>query len=148
VMIRRASPGRAMPKTNSNSDRTDGVVWRTMASAPSSTSVMKTRQAAKIAELRQALIAQGFVSLSQQAAALGLSRSTTWHLLKGNHKSSGLSATVVRRMLKSPQIPPDAKLIIEDYVQEKLAGAYGHKKSRVRVFRAQLGQIDDMPIIG
>jgi hypothetical protein len=148
VMIRRSPPDRALPTTNANSLQTEGLAWQRTWPAPSSSSIMKTKQLAKIAELRQALLIQGFISVSQQAAALGLSRSTTWHLLKGSHKSSGLSATVLTRMLTSPQMPPEAKRIIEDYVQEKMAGAYGHKTSRVRVFRARLGRIDDVSTTG
>src|SRR3954463_1599409 len=83
----------------------------------SATSSAKARQAAKIKELRVVLLAAGFVSLGRQAAALGLSRSTTWHVLCGNHKSSGLSASVIERMLSFPSLPPEARKVIEEYLQ-------------------------------
>ena len=60
--------------------------------------MMKGRQTLKIRELGDALISEGFVTLDEQALALGLCRSTTWTILKANHKSSGLSATVINRM--------------------------------------------------
>jgi predicted DNA-binding transcriptional regulator AlpA len=99
---------------------------------------MKARQCAKIAELREALLDAGLMSLDQQAAALGLSRSTAWALLKSSHKASGLSASTIRRMLNSPALPPNARHVIQDYVERKSIGTYGHREHRLRMFRAQL----------
>ena len=99
---------------------------------------MKAMQSAKIRELRQALVDAGVLTLDQQAKSLGVSRSTAWAVLKGNHKSSGLSATLINRMLASPQLPGSARKIILEYVEEKSAGAYGHGKERLRQFRARL----------
>ena len=98
-------------------------------------STRKALQSAKIRELRQALVARGFSTLSQQAMALGLSRSTAWSVLKGNHKGSGLSAATIKRMLASPQIPAAAKKILLEYIEQKCAGAYGHSQERVREFK-------------
>ena len=56
---------------------------------PASLTYMKARQCAKIAELRMVLINAGLVSLDASANALGLSRSTTWAVLKSNYKASG-----------------------------------------------------------
>src|SRR4051794_21710958 len=85
---------------------------------------MKARQSAKIAELRQILLQAGYHSLGKQASVLGLSRSTTWAVLQANHKSSGLSGCVIKRMLRSPGLPPSAKLWLEEYIAQKLAGSY------------------------
>ena len=101
---------------------------------------MRAKQAAKIRELRQVLVNAGFSVLDQQAVALGLSRSTAWAVLKGNHKSSGLSATLINRMLTSPKLPPSARAVLIEYVEEKSAGAYGHNKDRLRIFRAQCAE--------
>jgi predicted DNA-binding transcriptional regulator AlpA len=99
---------------------------------------MKARQCAKIGELREALLDAGLMSLDQQAAALGLSRSTAWALLKSTHKASGLSASTIRRMLNSPALPPKARRVVEDYVERKSSGTYGHREHRLRMFRARL----------
>ena len=99
---------------------------------------MRASQVSKIRELRQALIRAGLVSLDQQAAALGLSRSTTWAVLKGNHKCSGLRAALIARMWAAPHLPPAAKRILADYVVEKSHGAYGHSDVIRRRFVAQL----------
>jgi hypothetical protein len=96
----------------------------------------KTRQTTKIRELGPALAADGFVTLDEQARALGLSRSTTWTVLKGNHKASGLSPATINRMLSSPALPPRARVILLTYVEEKLAGLYGHNKIQLRRFAA------------
>jgi hypothetical protein len=99
---------------------------------------MKARQCAKIAELRRVLLAAGYYTLNRQAIALGLSRSTTWAILQANHKSSGLSGSLIKRMLRSRELPPAARQWIEEYVAEKLTGAYGHKRNRLDIFRAQV----------
>ena len=60
-------------------------------------------------------------------------------MLHGDHKATGLSAITIKRMLASPDLPPAARRIIEEYTQEKLLGAYGHSKAGLRHFRALLG---------
>jgi predicted DNA-binding transcriptional regulator AlpA len=99
---------------------------------------MKVRQANKIREIGRALIEVGFVTLDLQARALGLSRSTTWTILKANHKSSGLSAAIIVRMLARPGLPPPVKLKILEYIKEKNAGHYGDSTTRLRKFTARL----------
>ena len=53
----------------------------------------KARQAAKLTGLREALIAAGCDTIAEQAAVLGLLRSTTWALLNSD-KRAGPSAGV------------------------------------------------------
>ena len=114
---------------------------RRPSSQPSSTLVVadvKARQASKIRQLGNALVTAGLLTLDQQAAALGLSRSTTWTILKANHKASGLSATIINRMLASPRLPLCARSIILEYVAAKAAGAYGGSKAQRCRFAARL----------
>ena len=59
----------------------------------------RARQWAKIREITESLRLAGFQSLDEQAEAIGLSRSTTWSILKGLHKNSGLSTTTIFRVL-------------------------------------------------
>jgi hypothetical protein len=99
---------------------------------------MKAQQRCKIEELRQALVQAGAMSLDQQAAVLGLSRSTTWSMLRAIHKNSGLSASIINRMLASPQLPASVRHRIFEYVQERMAGRYGHSERRRREFAASL----------
>ena len=47
-----------------------------------SRSARTARQLRKIAELKVALIREGYLTLDAQAAALGLGRSTTWNILR------------------------------------------------------------------
>jgi hypothetical protein len=94
------------------------------------------RQATRIGELGGALVADGLVTLDDQARALGLSRSTAWAVLKANHKATGLTAATIDRMLSSPELPPRARATILTYVEEKLAGLYGHNKTQLRGFAA------------
>ena len=69
---------------------------------------------------------------------MGLSRSTTWNLLKGKHKTSGLSAKIISRMLAAPRLPSSARAKVLEYVAEKTAGFYGDGKLRIDKFKAQL----------
>jgi hypothetical protein len=105
---------------------------------PSCVSQMKARQSASIAEIREALIAAGFDTLTKQAAVLRLSKSTAWAILQAQHKSSGLSASVINRILRSQELPQNARRAIEEYVHQKLLGAYGHTTSALMQFRRQL----------
>src|SRR5262245_40267150 len=80
---------------------------------------LKDRQCRKIRQLKDALVESGFTALDEQALALGLSRSSTWALLRGTHKASGLSAAIISRMLNSPLLPPLARATIVEYIEEK-----------------------------
>jgi predicted DNA-binding transcriptional regulator AlpA len=99
---------------------------------------LKARQSAKIGELRDALMAAGLLTLDQQAKALGLSRSTTWTILRANHKASGLSASIINRMLASSQLPPLVRAKVLEYIAERAAGLHGHNKLQLRRFTARL----------
>jgi hypothetical protein len=98
---------------------------------------MKARQSTKIREIGEALAAAGFTALDEQSKVLGLCRSTTWTLLEGNHKSSGLSASIINRMMASPLLPPPVRAKILEYIAEKAAGHYGDNQIRLRRFMAR-----------
>ena len=42
----------------------------------------------------------------------------------------------INRMLSSPELPPRARVAILTYIEEKLAGLYGHNKKQLRRFAA------------
>ena len=104
----------------------------------STTGAMKACQTAKIKELGTALLAAGFGTIDEQAKALGLSRSTAWTILKANHKSSGLSAAVINRILAAAQLPPAVRRTVLDYVKAKAAGHYGGSIAQRRRFLVRL----------
>jgi hypothetical protein len=95
---------------------------------------LKARQSAKIRELKQVLVNGGIATLDEQAKALALSRSTTWTILKGIHKGSGLSATIINRILASRQLPAPVRAKVLEYIEEKVAGCYGHSGTLRRRF--------------
>ena len=99
---------------------------------------LKTQQRAKIEEFRAAVVRSGSLTLQQQAHALGLSRSTAWSVLRASHKNSGISASVITRMLASSHLPIAARQRLLEYVQDKIAGVYGHTDRRRRKFAANL----------
>ena len=89
---------------------------------------LKARQAAKVREIGEALVTAGYDNLDDQATALGLSRSTTWTIIKGTHKGSGLTAATLNRMLSAPDLHPLVRQKILEYIEEKYAGRYGGTK--------------------
>ena len=101
----------------------------------------KARQAIRIKELGASLIASGLVTLDEQARALGLSRSSAWAVLKANHKATGLAAATINRMFSSPELPPHVRATILTYIEEKLAGLYGHNKTQLRRFAAGIRSV-------
>ena len=96
----------------------------------------KERQALKLAEIREALVAAGYDTTAKQAAVLGVCRSTAWVLLNRD-KRAGPSAKVIKRILLSPQVPKKVRLKVEQYVEDKIRGRYGHSKQRTQWFGDQ-----------
>jgi hypothetical protein len=121
-----------------NGDSATIVFGRAAAQLRTPIMAMRARQTQRIRDIRAALIDSGFVSLDQQAAALGLSRSTTWAILQGNHKCTGLRAALVARMLASPRLPRAARTTLLNYIHQKSQGAYGHNDLQCQRFIAQL----------
>jgi hypothetical protein len=115
-------------------------------------SKLKLRQRFKIAEIRLALIETGHVALDEQATAIGLSRSTAWSVLHPRHKSSGLSARTISRILRSPRLPSVVHQRMLEYMQEKSEGQYGHTERRRRQFAecllAELAERIKFPVEG
>jgi hypothetical protein len=98
----------------------------------------KTKQASKIAAIRETLNCCGYDTLNKQAEILRLSRSTAWHLLNGTYKASGLSAGMIKRILSSPTLPDRTREVVQEYVREKLSGMYGHNGVQLKRFRTHL----------
>jgi hypothetical protein len=96
----------------------------------------KAKQASKLAEIREVLIAAGYHTTAEQAFALGVNRSTAWALLNRD-KRAGPSSVVLKRILSSPNLPPAARLKAVEYINEKIGGGYGHHKDTVREFGKQ-----------
>ena len=94
----------------------------------------QARLASKLAQIRTALIEAGCDTISKQAKAFGLRRSTTWALLNQDTRA-GPSAKVVKRILSSPVLPAGARRQVEQYIKEKSRGRYGHSEHRTRAFR-------------
>ena len=114
------------------------VSGRAASQARTPITALRARQTQRIRDIRATLIGRGFVSLDEQAAALGLSRSTTWAVLQGNHKCTGLRAALVARMLASPKLPLATRATLLNYIHEKSQGAYGHNYLQRQRFIAQL----------
>src|ERR1700716_1963604 len=101
---------------------------------------LRERQTFRIKEPAETLEAGGFVSLDKKANALGLSRSTTWTILKAKHKNYGLSAAILNRVLRKPNLNSRVRAKIMEYIQEKAAGSYGHNDTQLHRFMRRLGR--------
>jgi hypothetical protein len=99
---------------------------------------MKARQSSKIRELAEAVEAAGFLTLDEQAKVLGVPRSTAWTIRRASHKASGLSASIINRMLAAPELPLVVRAKIIEYIHEKATGVYGGSQSQRRRFAARL----------
>jgi len=96
----------------------------------------KEKQALKLAEIREVLVTAGYNTTAKQAAVLGVGRSTAWWLL--NHdRGYGPSPKVIKRILSSPNIPPAVRRKVEEYIQERISGLYGHSEQRTQWFSEQ-----------
>ena len=93
-------------------------------------------QLAMIRAIGEALTASGYLSVGEQAAVLGLSRSTAWNIVRAKHKTSGLSSSVIKRMLAQPQLPAQVRIAIHEYIDQKSAGRFGHNSTQLRRFAA------------
>ena len=93
----------------------------------------KARQAAKLAEIRAALVAAGYDTTAKQAAVLGVHRATAWVVLNRD-KRVGPSAGVIKSILSSPNLPPAVRRKVEEYIKERIDGLYGHGVSATRAF--------------
>jgi hypothetical protein len=93
----------------------------------------KARQVSKLGEIRKALVSAGCITVAEQAAVLGLRRSTAYAVLNLDNRA-GPSAKVIRRVLSSPNLPPRVRRKLEEYVADKISGRYGHSEKRAQAF--------------
>lgn len=102
------------------------------------------RQRQKIREIGEVLRQAGFVTLNEQASALGLGRSTTWMILRADHKCAGLHAELICRMLSRKDLPPAVREVLREYVIEKALGHFGHSLPRRRCFAAHFSAMPEL----
>ena len=101
----------------------------------------RSKQCLKIEEIGTTLAECGFVALDEQADVPGLSRSTAWTILRGKHKTSGLSAMTINRMLATGRLPPRVRLTLLEYIAEKMSGAYGDRKHCLKAFASRISPV-------
>jgi hypothetical protein len=86
----------------------------------------------------------GLTTLKKQASAIGLSRSSTWAILRAHHKTSGLHAQTISRMLSCKRLPSSVRCVLREYVVEKAQGSYGHIVERRRRFAANFCDLPEL----
>jgi predicted DNA-binding transcriptional regulator AlpA len=101
----------------------------------------RVRQRKKIEEIAEALASAGYTSLDAQARVLGLSRSTAWTVLTGVHKSSGLSASTVNKILSTGKLPREVQRKLVEYLADKVSGIYGDRPHRLKAFKEKIDSV-------
>jgi len=79
----------------------------------------RPRYSVTLQHISEALISAGFVSLDEQAKALGVHRATAWTIIKHKHKLGRLQRETVVRMLANPGTPQSVRNVIEQYAAER-----------------------------
>jgi hypothetical protein len=57
------------------------------------------------------------------------------------HKTSGLSAMTINRMLATGRLPPRVRLKLLEYIGEKMSGAYGDRTHRLKAFASRISPV-------
>ena len=83
----------------------------------------------KIQNMIAALTSSGYMSLDDQARALGLPRSTVWTIRENKHKVGRLFAKTIVRILANPDTPPGVRAALQEYVGD---GANSRKQKSIR----------------
>ena len=65
-------------------------------------------------------MAAGYISLDEQAKALGLNRSTVWTIVKSKHKLGRLNAKTTQTILANPDTPASVRAVIQQYLAQDL----------------------------
>src|SRR4051794_10530132 len=99
---------------------------------------LRQQQRRKIEEIASTLADDGIIALDEQAYALGLSRSTAWTVVRATHKTSGLSASTINRMLATGHLPLKVRLKLLEYIAKKLSGEYGDNAHRLKAFAGKI----------
>src|SRR5262245_41450550 len=84
---------------------------------------MRGDRSIELDRISEMLISAGYISLDEQAKALGLGRSTAWVIVAKKYKVGRLNAKTIDRILKNTQTPPAVRLLVEQYVANRVSRA-------------------------
>ena len=70
----------------------------------------------ELERISEALVSSGYISLDEQAKALGVVRSTAWTIVNNKHKLGRLSVKTINRILSNPETPPKVRTVVQEYV--------------------------------
>jgi hypothetical protein len=77
------------------------------------------RRTTPIEHIGDALVAAGYTTLDKQAKALGIHRATAWTIVTRKHKLGRLNTDTTNRMLANPELPPNVRIVIDQYLAER-----------------------------
>jgi hypothetical protein len=73
----------------------------------------------EFARISEALIASGYISLDEQAKALGVHRNTAWTIVKNKYKLGRLSTKTIDRILTNPRTSPSVRAVDQQYLAKR-----------------------------
>jgi hypothetical protein len=77
------------------------------------------RRTIPVQRIADALVEAGYISLDQQARALGVHRATAWTIMRTKHKLGYLNGKTAERMLANPELPTCIRDVLHRYATEK-----------------------------
>jgi hypothetical protein len=86
----------------------------------------------ELERISEALIVSGYISLNQQAKALGLHRNTAWTIINNKHKLGRVSNKTISRILTN-RAPPAVRAVLVDYLAKRCR-AVQRKPNRLTPF--------------
>jgi len=87
----------------------------------------------KIQNMIEALTSSGYMSLDDQARALGLPRSTVWTIRENKHKVGRLFAKTIERIRANPDTPPRVRAALQEYVGDPGVNSQEQKSIRTQI---------------
>ena len=77
------------------------------------------RRTIPVQRIADALVEAGYISLDQQARALGVHRATAWTIMRTKHKLGYLNGKTAERMLANPELPTCIRDVLHRYATER-----------------------------
>lgn len=91
----------------------------------------------KLLEIKTTMVDLGLTG-SAASKVMKIPRSTSYAIFSGKYKKGGLTASVIKRILTSQELPDKVRQKVIEYAHEKLAGTYGHHPKQTQRFKSQL----------
>ena len=101
----------------------------------------RKQQRQKIEQIARTLAECGFVALDEQGLRPRFVAQHAWTIIRGTHKTSGLCASTINRMLATGRLPLRVRQKLLEYIAAKMSGAYGDREHRLKAFASRISPV-------